>query len=444
MSAYGERERFLTIAGYLIRFSFPLIFSGILQQLYNWADAFIVGNVEGELALAAIGSTTSTVNFYVMAINGFTLGLSILFAQKYGSGEHQEITKLLSTFVWGLGGVFLLLSAVGMCLTGELLRLIHTTEETIALAESYLKIVLAGVPFLAIYNVYSAALRGIGNSRAPFYAVFLSSGVNVVLDVLLVAGFHLGVSGAAVATVFSQGAMAVFLVLYSVKRYPVLRFVLGGSFDGEALRSGLHFGIPPMLQSSVSSVGSLILQNFMNGFGTQTVAAITTAYRVDSIVMVPILNLGSGISTLVAQSFGSGRRERARRIFRVGIGIMACVALALMVLVIPTGGRLIGLFGAGAEAVAIGDRFFHRIAAFYLVFGLATAARSYLEGMGDVVYSSGAGMASLVCRIALSYAMVGIFDNMVIAWAEAFSWVLLLLLYSGRVLWRERHGALRR
>ena len=191
------------------------------------------------------------------------------------------------------------------------------------------------------------------------------------------------------------------------------------------------------IQSSVGSVGGLVLQNFMNGFGTQTVAAVTTAYRVDSIVMVPIINFGSGISTLAAQKFGSGDRKQARRIFSVGTLIMAGVSLLLTALVIPTGGQLIALFGAGQEAVAIGQGFFQRIASFYLIFGLATAVRSYLEGIGDVTYSSFAGILSLLCRIVLSYALVSIFANMVIAYAEAFSWVLLLALYLARFCWKE-------
>ena len=173
----------------LIHFSLPLILSGILQQLYNWADAFIVGNVEGELALAAVGSTTTLINFYVNAITGFTLGLSILFAQKYGNGEHGSLSRILSSFSVFLGGIFLLLAGVGIGLTAPLLKLLHTTLDTIGLAEEYLRIIFAGIPFLAVYNVYSAALRGIGDSRAPFYSVLLSSLVNVVLDMF---GHRLG------------------------------------------------------------------------------------------------------------------------------------------------------------------------------------------------------------------------------------------------------------
>ena len=440
--AAAEGERMRTIAGRLIRFSLPLILSGILQQLYNWADAFIVGNVEGELALAAVGATTTVVGFYLTAITGFTLGLSILFAQRYGRAETDRLARLLSTFALLLGGVFLLLAAVGAAVTGPMLRLLHTTPDTLALAESYLRIIFAGIPFLAVYNVYSAALRGIGDSRAPFYAVLLSSLVNVGLDILFVAVFHWSVAGAAIATVLSQIAMTLFLMVYAARRYAMLRFRPGrGMFDRRELAEGVHFGLPPMLQSSVSSGGNLVLQNFMNGFGTQTVAAVTTAYRIDLIVMLPMINLGSGIATLVAQSCGSGEGRRAGRILAVGAAMMAVVSLGMTALVIPSGGHLIALFGAGAEAVAIGSRFFRCIASFYLVYGLATALRGYVEGTGEVVYSSVAGILSLFVRILLSYALVGWFDNMVIAYAEGLSWVLLLALYGGHLLIKGRRTA---
>lgn len=425
-----NQDRFRDVALELLRFSLPLILSGVLQQLYNWADAFIVGNVEGEAALAAVGCTTSTINFYVMAITGFTLGLSILFAQRYGSGQTDEIPAILSSFSLLLGAIFLVLAALGILFALPLLTLLHTTEDTIALAGDYLRIVLMGIPFLAVYNVYSAALRGIGDSKAPFYAVLLSSVTNVVLDVLLVAVLRWHVAGAAIATVISQAAMTLFLILYGVRRYSLLRFSPGRKMlSAAALRQGFHFGLPPMIQSSISSLGSLILQNFMNGFGTQTVAAITTAYRIDTIVLLPIINLGSGISTLTAQSYGAGRTDRTRRILLAGSGVMLLVSLALTLLVIPTGGHLIALFGAGAEAVQIGADFFLRIASFYVIYGLAMSVRGCLEGIGDVTYSSIAGIVSLVFRIFLSYALADLFGNMVIAYAEAFSWLLLLALY---------------
>ena len=427
------REDFKSTARELADFSLPLIASGVLQQLYNWADAFIVGNVVGEAALAAVGATATAVGFYIYLIAGFSVGLSILFAQTYGSGDMCAMPRILSTFSAVFLAAFSALAAFGMATAPALLRLLHTTPDTIAMAEDYLIVVLAGVPFLALYNVYSAALRGLGDSRAPFYAVLVSSAVNVALDLLFVAVFRWSVAGAAAATVASQAAMALFLIFYAARRYPVLRFNFKDRLiDRAALAEGCRLGFPPTVQFSVTSLGNLALQNFMNGFGTQTVAAVTTAYRIDTIILLPIINLGSAISTLVAQSRGAGDRARMGRIFSAGAALMAAVSVALTLLVIPTGSRLIALFGAGGEAVAIGHDFFLRIASFYWAFGLATAFRGYIEGLGDVLWSSCAGIAALAFRIAASYALVPFFGNMVIAYAEALSWILLLALYAAR------------
>jgi len=176
-----------SIALILIRFSLPLIFSGILQQLYSWVDAYIVGNIVGETALAAVGATGTIVNFFLMLITGFTLGLAILFGQKYGASERSELSIILSTFVLLLGTIAVILCAVSIYFTRPILTLLNTTPDSLDMAFDYLRIIFIGIPFLAVYNVYSAALRGIGDSRAPFWAVLISSVVNIILDILFVA-----------------------------------------------------------------------------------------------------------------------------------------------------------------------------------------------------------------------------------------------------------------
>lgn len=423
----------------LIKFCLPLILSGILQQLYSWADAFIVGNAEGDLALAAIGTTSSVINLFVNTVTGFALGLSVLFAQNYGRRALSEIPRLLSTFMIFLGSIFLALSVAGVLLAAPFLSALQTPSDIFDAALGYLRIIFVGLPFLTIYNVISAALRGIGDSKTPFYAVLLSSGVNIALDIYFVAVLKAGVCGAAIATVISQVAMAVFIVIYSFAKHKLLRPERGGHlFYKKSFADGCRFSLPPMIQSSVSSFGNIILQGFMNGFGSPTVTAITTAYRIDSIIMIPITNLGSGISTQVAQRYGAGEKRRGTRIFKIGTILTAAVSVILTLAVIPTGGYLISLFGAGETAVKIGEAFFLRIACFYVVFGLFTAIRSYLEGIGDVLYSGLAGIASLISRIVASYAWKGIFGNMVIAYAEIFSWIFLLLLYIFRLVAKRK------
>ncbi len=427
-----------SMAWTLIKFCTPLILSGILQQLYNWVDAFIVGNVNGETALAAIGSVSSISNFYIMAITGFTTGLSILIAQKFGSGERKQISRILSTFLLILGAIFTVVAVVAFAVAGPLLTLMDTPADIFEAAKGYLKIISVGVPFLTVYNLYAGAIRAVGDSRAPFYAVLVSSAVNVIMDILFVAIFGWGVNGAAIATVIAQAAMTVFMVIYGVTKHPLVRFKISNMFNRECLSKGFSFGTPPMVQSCINSFGNMILQGFMNGFGTATVAAITTAYRVDCIALLPVINLGSGISTLVAQNYGAGDKKKAWKVFTTGVAIMLPVALALTIVVVVFGGKMIALFGAGEEVVAIGTNFFRSIAVFYVIYGIAMACRGYIEGLGEVMYSSIIGVTALAVRIINSYALKGIFDNMVIAYAEGISWALLMLMFIVRIIIRHK------
>ena len=425
----------------LIKFCTPLILSGILQQLYNWVDAFIVGNVEGEKALAAIGSVSSINNFYIMIITGFTTGLAIYIAQKFGAGQMQDISRILSTFVVILGVASLAVAVAGITVANSLLQLLDTPQDIFASAKDYLQIISAGVPFLAIYNIYASTIRAIGDSRAPFFAVLVSSAVNVVMDIIFVAVFGWGVKGAAIATIIAQFAMVVFTVIYGVKKHHIIRFKLGAEmFCKDCISKSLVFAIPPMMQSCINSFGNMILQGFMNGFGTATVAAITTAYRVDCIALLPVINLGSGISTLVAQSYGAGNKKKGWKVFTVGLVLMTVVSLALTAVIVAFGGRMIALFGAGQEVVTIGTNFFRGLARFYLIYGLAMACRGYVEGTGGVLFSSIIGVTALTSRIVASYALKNTFGNMVIAYAEGISWTLLLALFVIRIFIYKKYN----
>ena len=426
-----------SLAGILVRFSIPLVLSGMLQQLYAWADAFVVGNVEGEAALAAIGATTALSNLFVLVITGITLGPALLSARLWGQGRGEEIRGVLSSFALVLGAVFLVVGVGGSAAVRPMLAAMDTPE--LDQACRYLGIVLLGLPFVAVYNVYAAVLRGMGDSRAALLSVVVASAVNVGLDVVLVAGFGMGVAGAAAATVAAQGMMMLFIIFYAVYRVPGLRFRVGpGSVDREKLKEGLALGLPSALQSSINSLGSVALQNFMNGFGTQTVAAITTAYRVDTVLLLPIINLSSGISTVAAQNMGARRPQRARETLRTGSVMMAVTSLALTGVVVAVGGHIIALFGVTEQAARQGAVFFSNIAGFYLIYGLAMALRGFLEGLGDVLYSSLAGIAALGLRIALSYALADWAGWRIIPWAEAASWSAMLLLYWVRCLTKGR------
>lgn len=419
----------------LVRFSVPLILSGILQQLYSWADAFIVGNVVGESALAAIGVTVTISSFLVLMITGFTAGTTVLSAQYFGNQNTAIQKNILATFALVLKAVFAVLALLCFVFARQFLLLLQTPSDILVLSVQYLRILICGIPCLAVYNVYAAVLSGIGNSKAPFYAVLVSSVVNVLLDVLFVAVLGFGVQGAAAATVLSQACMTGYLIYYASSRYAFLQVRNPlALFDGAVLRRGLRLSLPIALQSVITSAGNLLLQSFLNGFGTQTVAAITAAYRIDSMIMLPLINIGTAVSTSTAQNMGAGQPQRAKQSLRIGAALSCGVSVVLTTFVLFFGEALIALFGVSAATAAFGGAFFRAIALFYPVFGLSMVIRGHLEGRGEVVFTGACAIASLAVRVAGSYLLVGSFGNMTIAYAEMIAWAFWLLLLSARLV----------
>ena len=423
------------IAKTLIQFTIPLILSGLLQQIFNWVDAFIVGNVEGELALAGVGATTSIYNLFVTIIIGFSSGISVFAAQKYGMGEKEKLKSILSAFIVILGSIFLAITILGIPFTNSILVLLNTPDNIFSPAKEYIQILFIGIPFLAIYNIYSALLRGLGDSKVPFLSVLVCSVINIILDILFVIVLRYGAAGAAAATAISQAAMTIFIIIYTISRYPELRFKFDKKIiDKAVIIHGLSLSIPPAVQAGAIALGNIILQRFMNGFGEQTVAAITTAYRVDSVILLPIINFGSGIATMVAQNIGANNKKRAKSILKTGIIMMAAISISLTALILTTGDNLIKIFGLTQESVQIGKSFFNAIASFYIIYGLSMAARGYLEGIGDMIFSGIGGIAALCVRVISSYAFAPYFGRMIIAYAEAFSWLILLAIYIIRLI----------
>lgn len=417
----------------MISFSLPLIFSGILQQLYSWADAFIVGRVEGELALAAVGATSSISYFLVNTILGFTLGLSVMAGQHFGRRDNDTVRRMLHGWLPLLTGAYTALSVLAMIFAQPVLRLMATPEDIFTPAQSYLTIIFAGIPFLACYNLFAALLRAIGNTKAAFYAVLVSSGLNVVLDVLFVAVFGWGVAGAAWATVISQAAMTVYIILYTFARYPWLRRNRDEKrFGRTVLSQGLRFSVPPTVQNSVTSLGNLVLQNFMNSFGSITVLAITTAYRVDSMMLLPIFNLGAAISSMTARARGADDRGRIQSTLTTGLVMMTVVCVVLSVVMFVFGAQFVAIFGVGSGALSIGSQFFRDLSIFYTLFGIGIVLRSVLEGLGDMTWSSAIGIGMLAVRILFSYLLRPVFAERTIAIAEGFAWILMLLVLVAR------------
>ena len=423
----------------LIAFSVPLMLSGLLQQMYSWADAFIVGNIVGELGLAAVGASGSVSRLITMVLVGFTGGLTVLAAQIFGRGERHRLNSLLEAFAPIFGGIALAASLLLFAGARPMLAFFDTPENVFEMSVGYLRWCMLGTPFMAVYNVYASILRGIGDSKAPFWAITISSVANILLDLLFVGLLGWGTSGAALATSLSQAAMTVFIVLYTARRYEELRFALRGwRLDRETVREGVSFGLPMAIQQSINSVGQMALQGFQNSFGSATVAAISTAYRVDSVMLLPIFNMSQSVATAVGQNVGTGDKGRIKDSLRISLWLLGGVSLVLTLIVVSIGGRMVALFGVSEEAVQIGAEFFRILGPFYIMVGLSNAYQGYLKGLGDMKFSSIANITTLWLRIGLSYLMKLFFGNMSIAWAEAVIWTLQLIVWVLRAKYQQK------
>lgn len=412
----------------LVRFSIPLILTGLLQQLFVWADTWILGHKLGQEAIAAVGATNAILSLYSMTMIGFTSGISILAARYYGAKENEKQRYLLGSFTVGFGLFMTVMALLGELFCGRILVLMHTPADIIFMSEGYLHCILWGIPFLTVYNVYGAVLRGHSNSKTPFLCMAVAGVLNVCLDALFVFGLNFGVNGAALATAVAQAFSCISLLIYTVKNYEHLRFKISRSLFKELImKEGMDISMPITIRSIINAFGSVVLQNFMNGFGSVTVAAIATSYRIDCVLLLPAINFSIGISTLVSQAVGEKDLKKGNQVLKTGMVLMVSICVVMSAFIFFVGGDMVRMFGVGEEACLIGARFFRRLGLFYVIFGIENALSSYLEGRGYVLFSGIAGIASLFVRIAMSYALVGIFDNMVIAWAECIAWTFLLV-----------------
>jgi len=312
-----------SIAKELILFSLPLILSGMLQQLYGWADAYILGHSGplGELMLAGVGATNALTTLLIYSILGFTVGISVLAAQEFGRGNNDKIRRINTVFLPILLVAYVIFAFLMVIFARPILTFMETPADIFNYARIYLQIVILGVPALAVYNLFAALFRAVGDTKVAFFAVAISAGLNVLLDMLLVWVFPFGVGGAAAATVISQLVMMIFIIIYGYKKYPHLMPKKENSPKAGAIfTEGCRFGLPPAIQNCVTSVGNLVLQNFTNSFLTPIVLMVTTAYRVDSLMLLPIINLSAAVSSLVARSKGANEPERIKNILRQVFG----------------------------------------------------------------------------------------------------------------------------
>ena len=413
----------------LIRFSLPMIAGNLLQQVYNLVDTLIVGRCLGANALAAVGSAYTLMVFITSILIGLCMGSGAFFSEDYGAGDTprlREDVRLSFLFIAAVAALLCALIYPGMPL---ILRLLQTPPELLALTRAYVQVVFVGIPFVFLYNFFAYLLRAMGNPVAPLAFLALSSVANIVLDLALVLGLNMGVSGAALATVLAQGLSCVGLMLYALFRLPMLREAARRvPVSAGRLREIVVCDVATGIQQSVMNFGILMIQGLVNSFGASVMASFAAAVKIDTFAYMPAQEFGNAYSLFVSQNHGAGEKERIRAGTRVSFAASAVFCAAVSVLICCFAERLMGLFVDADEAaiIAEGARYLRIEGAMYVGIGVLFLWYGYFRGIGRPQISLMLTVVSLGTRVALSYALAPrtAWGVLVIWWAIPIGWVL--------------------
>ena len=369
----------------LLLFFFPIVLGTFFQQLYNTADAIIVGKAVGKEALAAVGGSTGTlINLLVGFFVGLASGASVIIAQLFGARRAQDVSRAVHTTIALALSSGALLTAVGLLCAGGILELMGTPQEVMAYALPYLNIYFLGMIPQLVYNIGSGVLRAVGDSRRPMLFLICAALTNIVLDILLVLGLEMGVRGAAIATVLSQVVSAVLILVSLCHAQPVYRLHFRRiRFHGDMLARIVRIGLPAGLQSVMYSLSNMIIQASVNGFGTDVMAAWTAYGKIDGLYWMMISAFGVSITTFAGQNFGARRYDRMRRSVRVCLGMAAGVTVFMTALILAVGRPMLGMFTDDAHVVEMGMSIIRLIVPTWITYLCIEILSGAMRGAGD-------------------------------------------------------------
>ncbi len=369
----------------LLLFFFPILFGTLFQQLYNAADAVIVGRFVGKEALSAVGGGTGTViNLLVGFFVGLSSGASVVISQYYGAKKEELVAYAVHTaMAFSILGGFVLM--VGGILTAPaILTAMDTPADVLDPAILYIRIYYIGTIGNLIYNVGAGILRAVGDSRRPLYFLIASCFTNILLDLLLIVCFDLGVAGAAIATIGSQALSAVLVILVLVRVKDMHRLELRRiRIDRKMLRRIVRIGFPAGLQSVMYSLSNIIIQAAINGLGTDTVAAWTVYGKMDALFWMTISSFGIAITTFAGQNYGAGKMDRVRK--GIGSCLAMCFASTIVIsILLNIGGHILySFFTSDPEVLRIGMQIVHFLVPTFFTYVCVEVLSGALRGVGD-------------------------------------------------------------
>ncbi len=414
----------------ILLFSIPIFWGNIFQLLYSLVDTKIVGSTLGTEALAAVGSVSTLHTLMTGFLNGLTLGFSLITAMCFGADNMKRLKKSFAmTMELGVMTTTVLVVAL-MLVLQPLLHLLNVPEEQFAMSYAYISVLIVGLFATVLYNLCANTLRAIGDSLTPLLFLILATVSNIGLDYLFILAFHMGVQGAAYATVLAQLISVVLCFIRIFRKFPVLHlqksdFRPEKELSVEMYKSGLSMG----LMSCLVSIGTIMLQSAINTFGTTVIVAHTAARKVFEIMSLPMSVLGSAMATYCGQNYGAKRFDRIRQGIRASLLIAAIWSVAVFIICHTVEGALIRFVASTTDAEVIywGSMYLKVDMSFIVVCGVIVILRNSMQGFGDRVIPVFSSCIELAGKIIFAFVFAPMFAYWGIIWAEPVVWIAMVI-----------------
>lgn len=430
-----------SIPSCMIRFAIPLLLGNLFQQLYNTADAFIVGRLIGNDALAAVSSTGSLVFLLVGFFNGIATGGGVVVSQRFGARDTYGLRKAIHTSITLCLCFAAILTVLGVALTPTILKWMDTPSDILPLSVEYIRTYFAGSVGMIMYNCFMGIMQAVGDSKHPLIYLIISSCLNVILDIVFIAVFHMGVAGAAIATVISQ-VISVILCIVRLTRvdaeYSVSLKEIG--IDSESAKLIIKYGLPSGLSNSMISIANVLVQSNINAFGKMAMAGNGAYSKLEGFAFLPVTCFTSAITTFVGQNLGAGEYDRVKKGAKFGILCSMGIAELVGVIMFTCSEFLIGLFTDEAESVVYGVLKSNACSMFFCVLAATHCLSAVMRGAGKATVPM---MTMFICWCGVRVTVLSTIGKVInsihlVNWIFPFTWCLssvVLLIYFLKVDW---------
>ena len=410
----------------LWKFCLPLLGSIIFQQMYNIADSLVAGKFIGENALAAVGNSYEITLIFIAFAFGCNMGCSVITSRLFGAKNFKDMKTAVYTALISSGILCAVLMAFGLLGCNWLLGIIRTPADIFVDSRLYLNIYICGLPFLFFYNISTGIFSALGDSKTPFIFLAFSSTANILVDILFVAVFQMGVSGVAWATFLCQGVSCVLAVSVVLKRLSCIHVEEKVPvFSTTLLKEISGVAVPSICQQSFISLGNIMIQGVVNGFGSSVVAGYSAAIKLDNLVLTSFTTLGNGISNYTAQNIGAGKLKRVREGLRAGVKMVVCICFPIICVYMSAGQGVMRFFMDEPSVLALksGTMFLRIVSPFYLVISTKLIVDGILRGAGMMKEFMIATFVALFVRVILVAVLAQVFGyvGMWIAWPIGYS-----------------------